>query len=185
MGKLDGAKGYLAGAITYVDDDGVCWRKELKKYADILIPRLSFLDPTDKPMGLGSEIGFEKGQAKKWKQDGEYDKLTRHVKKYRRYDLRMTDEAQFLIWYIDLDIFTVGSIDETINCEKQKKPLFAIIKQGKKNAPDWLFAMMKHQEMFESIQECVDYLAKLDSGEIEMDERWVLYNGLCGASNVS
>jgi len=178
MGKLDGAIGYLAGAITYVNDDGVLWRKDIKERSRIAIPKVSFFDPTEKPPGLGNEIGFEKQKAKKWRQNGEFDKLTSHVKKYRRLDLRMCDNSHFLIWYIDTNIFTVGSIDETTVCEKQRKPILAIIKQGKKNAPDWLFAMMKHQEMFENNQECVDYLSKLDNGEIKMDERWVLYNGI-------
>jgi len=179
MGKLDGAIGYLAGAITYVSDDGICWRQDFKSRSKILIPKISFFDPTEKPKGLGSEIGYEKRQAKQWKVDGEFDKLTKHVKSYRRLDLRMVDNAHFLILNIDIDIFTLGSIDEAITSERQCKPIFAIIKQGKKNAPDWLFAMMKHQEIFENNQECVEYLAKLDSGEIELDNRWVLYNGMC------
>ena len=88
---------------------------------------------------------------------------------------------------MELSLVEAGKIfsNEAGLIERQKKPILAIIKQGKKNAPDWLFAMMKHQEMFENIQECVDYLAKLDSGEIEMDERWVLYHGLCGTQNAS
>ena len=177
MGKLNGAIGYLAGAITYVNDDGVSWRQDLKNRAKIAIPNVSFFDPTEKPKGLGSEIGYEKHQAREWKQNGEFDKLTRHVKKYRHLDLRLVDNSQFVIWYIDTSVFTLGSSNEMLEGERQRKPLFAIIKQGKRNAPDWLFAMMKHQEMFENNQECVDYLVKLDSGEIELDNRWVLYNG--------
>ena len=178
MGKLDGAIGYLAGAITYVNDDGVSWRQDLKNRAKIAIPNVSFFDPTEKPKGLSGEIGFEKGKAQEWKRDGEFDKLTKHVKKYRRHDLRMVDNSQFLIAYIDIASYTAGTWDEIVTCERLCHPILSIIKQGKKNAPDWLFAMMKHQEMFENNEECVDYLVKLDNGEIELDERWVLYNGI-------
>ena len=177
MGKLDGAVGYLAGAITYVSDDGICWRVDIKQKSKILIPKISFFDPTDKPGGLGSEIGYEKHIAQQWKLNGQFDELTSHVKKYRRLDLRMVDNAHFLILNIDIDVFTLGSIDEAITAERQCKPIFAIVKQGKQRAPDWLFAMTKHQEIFDSNEQCVDYLSKLDSGEIELDNRWVLYNG--------
>ena len=176
MGKLDGAIAYLSGAITFVSDDGICWRQDLKNKCKLAIPRLEFFDPTDKPPGLEGEIGFEKYKALEWKKNGQFDEITEHVKEYRRVDLRMVDNSNFLIVYVDLDAYTVGTWDEVVTCERQCHPILAIIKQGKKNAPDWLFAMMRHEEMFESVQECVDYLAKLDCGEIKMDKRWVLFN---------
>ena len=174
---LEGAIGYLAGPVTYVPDDGVTWRKKAKiEVAKRNIP-ISFFDPTDKPKGLGSEIGFEKQKAVNWKKNGEYDKVAKHVKEYRRLDLRMVDNSQFLVIKINLDIYTLGSHDELITAERQCKPIFSIVDQGKENAPDWLFAIAKHQEIFNTMEEWLDYMEQLNNGTIPLDKRWVLYNG--------
>lgn len=183
MGKsadfLEGAIGYLAGAITYANDDGVSWRTELKDKAQSLIPKVKFFDPTNKPPGLGSEIGFEKNTIQQWKREGKYDLVVKGVKKYRRLDLRMVDNSNFLIIHIDLDKYTVGSHDEMFLAERQKKPIFVIINQGKSMAPDWIFAITKHEYIFNNINDCIGYLRKLNSGEIALDDKWVLYNGKC------
>jgi len=174
---LDGAIGYLAGAITYAQDDGVDWRSEIKDKAGKMIPKLRFFDPTDKPAGLGSEIGFEKQQVHQWKQEGKFDLVVKGVKKYRRLDLRMVDNSNFIIVMIDLDQYTVGSHDEMFVAERQQKPILIVVKQGKNNAPDWLFAVTPHEQIFNNLDECMDYLRKLNDGDIKLDDRWVLYNG--------
>lgn len=174
---LAGGRGYLAGPITYVDDDGVTWRRQVKEEVINRKIPIEFFDPTDKPKGLGSEIGFEKNKAVEWKRNGEFDKLSRHVKDYRRLDLRMVDNSQFLVIKINLDIYTLGSHDELITAERQCKPIFAIVDQGKEHAPDWLFAIAKHEEIFNTVEEWLDYMGKLNDGIIPLDKRWVLYDG--------
>ena len=57
---LDGLTAFLSGPIDRVDDDGVGWRKELRKKCKNAKLPLKFFDPTDKPEGLGSEVGDEK-----------------------------------------------------------------------------------------------------------------------------
>ena len=37
------------------------------------------------------------------------------------------------------------------------------------------FGIVKHQEIFNSVDECVEYLEKLDKGKIKLDERWIVY----------
>jgi hypothetical protein len=45
--------------------------------------------------------------------------------------------------------------------------------QKKEDIPTWLVAFIHQDEIFETEDECLDYLAKLNSGEIEFDRRWV------------
>lgn len=178
MDILEGAIVYLAGAITFDKKDGVIWRQSFKELCKNAKLPISFYDPCDKPKGLGCEIGLEKNQTQIWKDNEEYDKVTSHVQAYRHVDLRMVDNSHFIVWYIDVDISTIGSVDEFKTAETQCKPRFIIIKQGKKKAPDWVFGMVEsHNDIFNSTEDLVEYLEKLNSGEIKLDKRWILYNG--------
>jgi hypothetical protein len=170
---------YLAGSIEHSVDNGIGWREEIKQKSKNIGLNLAFLDPTHKPANMVSECNKEKLFWMKLRDEGHYDELTNFVKSTRRIDLRMVDLSSFLIAYIDPDVPSVGTTDEIIIAERQKKPIIAIIKGGKKRANLWHFAIMKHKEMFESIDECLNYLKLINSGKISPDDRWIfLHNYL-------
>ncbi len=176
MGKLKRTICYLIGSIDRSADDGVGWRKELKeKCVKNKLP-IKFLDPTDKPKGLGSEIGDEKMRIKKLMGRGKWQQAQEEVKIFRRYDLRMVDTCNFCIIYIDINVHLAGSYNELFTAEKQSKPLFAIMAPGqsKYNIPAWLVAVFNEDEVFESIDECVEHLELLNEGKISLDRRWVI-----------
>ena len=62
----------------------------------------------------------------------------------------------------------------------QKKPVLLIIEGGKEHAPGWLFGIFSHEEMFDSVEETIDYLEKIDKGVYIADDRWLLVNSLNG-----
>jgi len=43
----------------------------------------------------------------------------------------------------------------------------------KKDLPTWLVDLVNYDEMFESVEECVNHLEKMNSGKIAIDDRWI------------
>ena len=177
MGVLKDRKTYIAGGIDIVKDDGVGWRQSLKgkcKKADVL---LHFLDPCDKPKELGQEIGEEKQRMIRLKEGGEknWNQLQKEVKKFKRVDYRMVDSCDLFIIYIDINIHLCGSYFECKVAEEQRKPIFVILSPNmeKKDIPTWLVDLVKWDEIFLSVNNCVCYLQNIDNGNIELDDRWI------------
>ena len=79
------------------------------------------------------------------------------------------------IIYIDLDSHLCGTYNELFEAENQQKPLFAIMKSPytKKDFPGWLVSIFREEEVFDSIDECVEHLKKINMGEVQMDKRWL------------
>ncbi|MCF7796033.1 hypothetical protein K9M42_02980 [Patescibacteria group bacterium] len=178
MNKLNNINIFLSGPIDRVEDDGVGWRKKIKKEINKIGFDVNFFDPTDKPEGLGSEIGTEKIKLKKLISQGKWDEAKKFVKKFRRYDLRGVDWCDLFIIYIDINVHMCGSYDEYNTAERQNKPIFVIMGEGqnKSQIPGWLIASMEKSEIFNNISECVNYIKKINNGQIEMDNRWVIIN---------
>jgi hypothetical protein len=169
---LDKAICYLAGPMTFAPDIGVGWRRSLIKQSHQRGIGLNFLDPTNKIKGM--KVQDEKELNDKYRREQKWDKLTDHVHAYRREDLRSVDYCDLLIINVDTDIHMCGSYDEVYNAEREHKPRLAIVKGGPAGAPDWLFDVVDWREMFPSVEACVDYLDRINSGEVELDDRWVL-----------
>ena len=172
LNRLDNSVCYLSGPIDFDKSDGVSFRKLIRESLSHL--NIKFLDPTDKPITWAKEIGAEKQLLRKYKEQGRYDELTIAVKKIRRADLRCCDKADFQIAYIDTSIHMCGTYDEIFTMERQKKPVLALIKGHKKDLPIWLFGAIRHEEMFESLDQLVNYINGLASGKNNMDSRWLL-----------
>jgi len=45
--------------------------------------------------------------------------------------------------------------------------------QKKTDIPTWLISFINPDEIFESEDDCLDYLEKINQGVVEMDRRWV------------
>ena len=88
--------------------------------------------------------------------------------------MRSVDYSDAIIALIDSDIHMCGTYNEIFLAESQHKPILAIIKGGPAKAPGWIFDVIRWQEMFCSVEECVEYLDKIDKSEIDIDDRWVL-----------
>ena len=175
MCKLASSVCYLAGPIDFSDDLGVSFRKKLILTAKHKGLGIKFLDPTDKLEGLQADVGDEQSIINDYRKKRSWNKLSALMKKIVRVDLRQIDLADFVIVFIDTQIHMCGSYHELVEADRQKKPVLTIIKQGKENCPSWLFGTIDHNLMFSSIEECVEYLYKVDQELITLDDRWVLF----------
>lgn len=172
MNYLKNSLCYLSGPIDFAKDDGVSWRNIIQERTRDL--KIKYLDPCQKPGAILSESSDEKLKVKKLKDEGKFEEVTIFAKKIRRLDLRYVDLSDFVILYVDTDIHMCGSYDEAIMAERQSKPVLCLLKNGKKNAPLWLFGIVKWHEMFDSMSELIQYLDDLNSGRIALDKRWIL-----------
>ena len=106
----------------------------------------------------------------------EYDKII-EFSPIRTYDLALMDKADFVIFVYDPDIVTCGSWEEFFTANRIKRPIFFINTKGKKRTPLWVFWTLKnHHYIYNSVNECVNMIQKINSGEISLDsDRWRLF----------
>ena len=175
MMKLDGIRCVLSGGIDRVRDDGIVWRKNIKKRCAEEGLNIKFFDPCDKPNGLGSEVGVEKKKVKELLISGRWQEAREFVRTFRHYDLRAIDWSDFVIVKIDIDAHLCGTYNEVFLAESQRKPIFVIMgdNQKKEDIPSWLVAFINEWKIFETEEECVRYLIQINLGAVQLDERWV------------
>ena len=174
MNRLKGTRGYLGGAMEFMEDLGIEWRERLiKETKDFGI---NWLDPTNKPIDIGIEDIENHEARKKLKAEGRWDEVANSMKIIRCVDLRMVDISDFLIVNIDISIHTTGTYEELNLANRQKKPIILHVKQGKQYCPDWLFATIPHQMIFGSWDEVLSYLSHVNSDPIiETRKRWYFF----------
>ena len=173
-GILDGAITYLIGSVENAKDSGISFRKELKELASQKGLKIKFLDPTDKIHGLFEEVGEAQKNIFKLRDEGKYDELRDFMKKVVRTDLRCVDLSDFVIAYFDSTIATCGSWHELFTAILQKKPILIVMRGGKKKTPLWVFGIVKHEYIFDNEEQCIEYLANLNNGNIPLGSKWVL-----------
>ena len=165
----------MAGGIDRIEDSGIQWRINLKNKAIEKGLEIKWLDPCDKPEWLGSEVGTEKSLTKKLINEGKWQEAREYVKKFRHFDLRAVDISDFMIVKIDIKTHICGTYDEIFTAEDQLKPILVIMGEGQKkeDIPTWLISFINEDNIFESEDECINYLVKINNGEIKLDDRWV------------
>jgi len=176
MNRLKGQRVYLAGPIDRCPDEGRSWRESISSFLTDL--GVVILNPLNKPTEIAKEDSESRQRRKYLKVTQQYDELRKEMKVIRNVDLRMVDISDFLIVHLDLDIFACGTIEEVDLANRQKKPIIVHMKQGKENAPDWLFAMIPHQTIFSSWNVIENYLLAIDTGLETEDNlnRWYFFN---------
>lgn len=172
MNLLENTTTYLAAPIDRVSDHGIPIRQEIAQKINKF--GIKVFDPTNKPGKLISETKEEKGKAQQLKDEEKWQELREYAKIIRKVDLRLVDLSNFLIVYVDPDVHMVGTWEEVITAERQRKPIFLIVKGGKKRLSLWCFAIVEPQFIFDSVDECIAYIEKLNNGEIPLDDRWIL-----------
>ena len=142
MGKLDGAVCYLSGAMEYVADNGVEWRREFIKQCLIKDLYIDFVDPTDKPGGEDVMIDENKAVQEELQRTGRFRELQEKVHKYRRYDLGFTDQMDFMVTMINPEIPQWGTANEVYVGEDHHRPNFFICEETLYTLPRWLFGVI-------------------------------------------
>lgn len=174
MNILNKSVTYLIGSIQNDPNLGCSWRQ---RFVELVSPiGIKCLDPTNKPAGLVSEVKEEQEFINSLKKEQRWHDLRDYMKKIWRADLRFCDLCDFAVWYVDPKIPTWGSTHEATVILNSSKPLLIICKGGLGELPQWLFAMARPEEVFPTIEDCVQYLKDINGGKIDIsnDKRWIL-----------
>jgi hypothetical protein len=173
MGILNKTRCYLIGAMQYAD--GREWRERITY--DLKNMGVIALDPYKKPFITDVDEGEKiRERLSDLMEESNYEEVARIVKRFRSYDLSMVDKSDFVIFNIQPNVPTFGSMEELTTAVKMKRPVFIFVEGGKKKCPLWIFGMIPHEYIYDSMEEVIEVLQKIDSGEIELDnDRWRLF----------
>ena len=150
------------------------WREEVsEKLAPLSI---TCFDPYKKPfMKDVEEDEASRQEMETWMQTKQYDRVTDRMKMVRAYDLNLVDRSDFIIAHLVPDVASWGSAEEIVTAVREKKPVFVSMEGGKAKTPLWMLAMFPHKYIYNSIEEVVDIIKKIDNGEVRLDSgRWKL-----------
>jgi hypothetical protein len=172
LNNLYKTKAYLVGAIQYTN--GRAWRDEIIEKLNPL--GIVCYNPYHKPFVKDiDESEHLQADLQSLLKGEKFDEVAKRVKVIRCYDLALVDKADFIIAYIDPKIFTVGSWEEIFWANRIKRPIFLIIEGGKQACPLWIYGTIPHKYIYNNLDEVVNILTKIDSGEKEIDsDRWRL-----------
>jgi len=176
LNRLCKTRCYLCGAMDRAADAGVGWRKDIRRKLAAL--GINWLDPTRKPIDIGKEDDESRAKRRAAKKTGDWEKIVREIKPIRCVDLRMVDVCDFLVVYLDLEVHACGTYEEIFLANRQKKPVFIVVEQGKENTPDWLFAALPHAYFHSSWEECYAHLERIAYDPTFKDDtgRWYFFN---------
>lgn len=168
---LKGSTTYLVGPIQY--KDGSLWRQQIESQLKPMGIRI--FNPYNHPFinSRQEACGDTQQELKKMAAEGKYDELSVIMKQIRREDLACVDLSTFIIAYIDTSVYTCGTWEEIFWANRLKRPIFLICEQGKQNLPLWMFGTIPHKYVYNTFDEVINVLKKIDSGEIEISsDRW-------------
>jgi nucleoside 2-deoxyribosyltransferase len=172
MELLRKTKTYLAGAMQY--ENGRGWRDSITP--SLLSMGVTVFNPYSKPFVEDSnEAEDAREKMKQQMECGDYDSVAERMKRVRSFDLRLVDLSDFIVAYVNPKIASWGTAEELVTACRQKKVTFIIIDGGKPLCPYWILGMFPHKYIYGSVEEAVDMLEKINSGEKPIDsDRWKL-----------
>jgi hypothetical protein len=165
---------YLVGAMDRVPDGGISWRNRITPIIENF--GVKIINPCDKPICGVKEDDETRWWIEYYKETGQFSKIKQKFSYIRNADLRCVDVSDFIIAHIDLDVHACGSYEEIVTANRQKKPVLIWCEQGKKKAPNWLFFMLPHEHIFNSLEDLIAYLSHIDSHTKVNDlSRWFFF----------
>ena len=166
---------YLIGNMENVNSEaGQSWRDNMTVELDKM--GVIVFNPYKKPFERNIEEGLkEVADNISRRARGKFTTLCRKMREIRIFDLNLVDRCDFLIAYIKPTVASWGSAEEIVTAVRMKKPIFLAIEGGKKACPLWIFGMFPHKYIYESPDDIVRMLKRINSGHKKLDnERWKL-----------
>lgn len=165
---------YLVGPMENVSEkESQSWRETVTSFLNKL--NVTIFNPLEKPFLVDVEEGPEvRERLMKERDSREFDKLSLRMRKIRIFDLNLVDRSDFIVANIDPQIPSWGTVEEITTGVKMKKPVFISVKGGKSKCPLWIFGMLPHKYIFDSLTDLLSELRDIDGGLIEPDSRWRL-----------
>jgi hypothetical protein len=137
------------------------------------------IDPCKKPIVTVREDEETRWWIDYYKETGQYEKIREKFGTIRSADLRCVDVSDFIIAHIDLDVHACGTYEEIVTANRQKKPVLIWCKQGKNQAPNWLFFMLPHEHIFDSLDDILSYLDSINTAkDTSKLSRWVFFSNI-------
>ena len=172
MNLLEKTRTYLVGHMQYAN--GRDWREYVDSELDSL--NIQIFNPYKKP--FVKDVNEDEGIRQKVADDmenGHYSDVAKRMKQIRSYDLNLVDRSDFIIAHLLPDVASWGSAEEIVTAVRMKKPVFISMEGGKNKTPLWMMGMIPHKYIYNSIEEVVDMISKIDAGEKDIDsDRWRL-----------
>lgn len=173
---------YLAGSIENASDLGVGWRQQFTQLCQEKKILCNIYDPTNKPGALTDETEKENDHIQRLKREGRWDELEQFMKQIVRVDLKLVDRSDILVAHINPNIHMCGTYNEIYVASVEKKPILVICEDGKEKCPGWLFGIIKHEDIFKTVDACVNYLDRVNKNNVELDDRWMIVGSLNGVN---
>lgn len=173
MNLLKRTRCYTIGCMQYANGEG--WRDTVRRELGAL--GVIVFDPYHKPfINEIKEDEQSRADLKVWMENGEFDRVTERMKQVRADDLKMCDVIDYAIVHIDPKVPTWGSAEELTTITRAKRPMFIFVEGGKRKTPLWVMGMVPHKYIYDSLEEVLVALKKIDSGELKIDScRWKLF----------
>jgi len=172
MNLLEKTKTYLVGHMQYVS--GRNWREAVSEELGNL--NITCFDPYKKPfMRDVEEDEASRHEMETWMKTKQYDRVTERMKTVRAYDLNLVDRSDFIVAHLVPDVASWGSAEEIVTAVRMKKPVFVSMEGGKSKTPLWMLGMFPHKYIYNSLDEIIEMLYAIDSGNKPIDsDRWRL-----------
>ena len=169
---LDKTRTYLVGHMQYAS--GRDWREYVERELEPLGVRI--FNPYKKPFVKDvDEDEEERLSVAHCMEHGYYNDVAERMKLIRSYDLNLVDRSDFIIAHLLPEVASWGSAEEIVTAVRMKKPIFISMDGGKSKTPLWMMGMLPHHYIYNSIEEVVEILKQIDSGEKNIDsDRWRL-----------
>ena len=169
---LDKTRTYLVGHMQYAN--GRDWREYVEGELEPMGIRI--FNPYKKPFVKDvAEDENVRGKVSANMENGHYSDVAKRMKEIRSYDLNLVDRSDFIVAHLLPDVASWGSAEEIVTAVRMKKPVFVSMEGGKTKTPLWMMGMMPHKYIYDSIEDVVDMIKRIDNGEKEIDsDRWRL-----------
>ena len=172
MNLLEKTRTYLVGHMQYAN--GRDWRAYVEKELEVL--NITTFNPYRKP--FVKDVEEDENARQKMAEDmanGHYSDVVKRMSVVRSYDLNLVDRSDFIIAHLLPDVASWGSSEELVTAVRMKKPIFISMEGGKSKTPLWILGMLPHNYIYNSVDEILDMIKKIDSGEKDIDsDRWRL-----------
>jgi hypothetical protein len=169
---LEKTKTYLVGHMQY--SEGKNWREYVEKELTDL--NITALNPYKQP--FIKDIEEDDAARLRMAEDmanGNYSDVVERMSVVRSHDLNLVDRCDFIIAHLLPEVASWGSAEELVTAVRMKKPVFISMEGGKCNTPLWVMGWKIDNFIYDSIDEVLDVVKKIDSGEKEIDsKRWRL-----------
>lgn len=163
---------YLVGHMQYAN--GQDWREYVEEELEPLGVRI--FNPYKKPFVKDVDEGDEiRAKIANDMEEGHYNDVAKRMRDIRKYDLNLVDRSDFIIAHLLPEVASWGSAEELVTAVRMKKPIFISMEGGKPKTPLWVMGMIPHKYIYNSIEDVIKMVKKIDSDAKEIDsDRWRL-----------